>query len=80
MPSLSRLSVWLEYLFFAGIIMGQVLAFTVGFIVSLIGSSDEFQMAPALTMWAVWLLLVGLFVGRGISASERRKPDPDPTS
>jgi hypothetical protein len=78
MSSLSRLSVWLEYFFFAGIIIGQVLAFAVGFAVSLIRSSDEFQMVPALIAWAVWLLFVGLFVRRGIRDSERRRPSPVP--
>jgi hypothetical protein len=80
MSTPSRFSVWLEYFFFAGIIMGQVLAYIAGFGVGFFGDSDEFPVALSLTVWAAWLVLVALFVRSGIRDSERRKPRPDSSS
>jgi hypothetical protein len=77
MSTPSQFSVWLEYFFFAGIILGQVLAFVAGLGIDFFSSSDEFPVGLALTVWAIWLVLIALFVRSGIRDSVRRKPLPD---
>lgn len=77
MTSSERLRVRMEYLFFGGILVGQIIAFLAGAVAGFFMSSEVFQTGPALLVWLLWMLVLGLFLHQGIRESLARKPTPD---